>query len=142
VADPDHWAPVSSAVARSAVEAAQVVICATTARHPILDGPWLRSDAIVVAIGSHSPTARELSSAVMGAADVVVEDRATALRECGDVVLAIEDGALSEADLIPMREVILGRQLSAVRPTVFKTAGMSWQDLVIAQAIARARAAG
>lgn len=136
---PAHWAPAGSAQARAAVEAAHVVICATTAREPILDRRWLRADVLVIALGSHSPTARELSSALMADADVIVEDQATALRECGDVVLAVEDGALTEADLVPMREVIVGRrELSGQRPTVFKTAGMSWQDLVIAQAISRA----
>jgi ornithine cyclodeaminase/alanine dehydrogenase-like protein (mu-crystallin family) len=137
-AEQTDWLDSTSATGRDAVRTAQLIVCATTAREPILDRPEVRSDAIVIAVGSHTPGARELGSALLADADVLVEDRATALRECGDVVLAVADGSLDPGDLIPLREVVLGRALSAGRPAVFKTSGMSWEDLVIAQAIAGA----
>jgi ornithine cyclodeaminase len=140
-ADPTDWLPTGSDAASDAVHNAQLIVCATTAREPILDLPELRSDVLIIAVGSHSPDARELGSALLAGADVIVEDPATALRECGDVVLAVADGALDPADLIPMREVVRGRALSGTRPTVFKTSGMSWEDLVVAQAIAASRPA-
>lgn len=71
----------------------------------------------------------------MGRSSVIVEDVPTALREAGDVVLAIADGALTAADLIPMAEVVQGRLLPADRPVVFKSVGMAWEDLVVAQAV-------
>lgn len=137
--DPTDWLAITSDQANDAVRAAQLIVCATTAREPILDRDGLRSDVIVIAVGSHSPDARELGSALLSDANVLVEDPATALRECGDVVLAVADGALDPAELIPIREVVLGRVLDRTRPTVFKTSGMSWEDLVIAQAIAATR---
>ena len=67
---------------------------------------------------------------------MVVEDVATALREAGDVVLAIAEGALTPADLVPMRDVVTGAvAVPADRPLVFKSVGMSWQDLVVAAAV-------
>ncbi len=67
---------------------------------------------------------------------MVVEDVATALREAGDVVLALAEGTLTAADLVPMRDVVTGAvTLSAGRPLVFKSVGMSWQDLVVAAAV-------
>jgi ornithine cyclodeaminase/alanine dehydrogenase-like protein (mu-crystallin family) len=138
-ADPTDWLAVTSDQANDAVRAAQLIVCATTAREPILDRDGLRCDVIVIAVGSHSPDARELGSALLADANVLVEDPATALRECGDVVLAVADGALDPAELIPIREVVLGRLLDRTRPTVLKTSGMSWEDLVIAQAIAATR---
>ena len=69
---------------------------------------------------------------------MVVEDVATALREAGDVVLAIADGAVTARDLVPMRDVITGAaKVPADRPMVFKSVGMSWQDLVVAEAVVR-----
>lgn len=56
------------------------------------DGALVPDSACVVAMGSHEPGARELDAALMGRAQVVVEDAAT--WEAGDVVLAIEDGTL------------------------------------------------
>jgi ornithine cyclodeaminase/alanine dehydrogenase-like protein (mu-crystallin family) len=139
-AEQTDWLAVHGDQANEAVRAAQLIVCATTARQPILDRDGLRCDVLVIAVGSHSPDARELGSALLADADVVVEDPATALRECGDVVLAVADGSLDPADLIPMSEVVRGRMPDRTRPTVFKTSGMSWEDLVIAQAIAASRA--
>jgi ornithine cyclodeaminase/alanine dehydrogenase-like protein (mu-crystallin family) len=121
--------------AESAVRRADIIICATTAAEPLFPSAWVQDDAVVIAVGSHSPTARELPAELMGRASVIVEDRPTALREAGDVVLAIAEGALSGADLIPMAEVVRGREVPTDRPVVFKSVGMAWEDLVVAQAV-------
>jgi ornithine cyclodeaminase/alanine dehydrogenase-like protein (mu-crystallin family) len=116
---------------------ADVVVCATSARSPLFDSTLLRDDAVVIAVGSHEPDARELDAPLLGRATVVVEDVATALREAGDVVLAITEGTLTADDLVPMRDVVTGTVLPRPgRPLVFKSVGMSWQDLVVAAAVA------
>ena len=120
------------------MESADVVVCATSARSPVFDSALLRDDAVVVAVGSHEPDARELDAPLLGRATVVVEDIATALREAGDVVLAIAESMLTAADLVPMRDVLTGDvALPTDRPLVFKSVGMSWQDLVVAAAVVR-----
>lgn len=125
-----------SAEADAALRRAGLVLCATTARTPLFDSAALREDAVVVAVGSHEPDARELDSALMGRAQVVVEDVATALREAGDVVLAVGERVLDAAALLSMRDVLRGdAPLTADRPVVFKSTGMSWEDLVIAEAV-------
>lgn len=119
-----------------ALRTADVVVCATSARSPLFDSALLRPDVVVVAVGSHEPDARELDSALLARATVVVEDVATALREAGDVVLAIADGALVADHLVTMADVVTGTvRLPADRPLVFKGVGMAWQDLVVAQAV-------
>ncbi len=125
-----------SVQADEALRSADVVVCATSARSPVFDSALLRDDAVVVAVGSHEPDARELDAPLLGRASVVVEDVATALREAGDVILAIADGTLSSADLLPMRDVLTGAVAEQTdRPLVFKSVGMPWQDLVVAEAV-------
>lgn len=132
-----------STASDEALSAADVVVCATSARRPVFDSALLRDAAVVVAVGSHEPDARELDGRLLGRASVVVEDVATALREAGDVVLAIAEGALAGSDLVPLRDVVTGTvTLPADRPTVFKSVGMSWQDLVVSAAVARAAGVG
>jgi ornithine cyclodeaminase/alanine dehydrogenase-like protein (mu-crystallin family) len=122
--------------AGEALRSADVVVCATSARSPVFDSGLLRDDAVVVAVGSHEPDARELDAPLLGRATVVVEDVATALREAGDVVLAIAEGALTAGDLVPVRDVVTGAVAAPTdRPLVFKSVGMSWQDLVVATAV-------
>ena len=93
---------------------------------------------MVIAIGSHEPAARELDGALMARSTVIVEDLATALREPGDVIIARDEGRLAPDDLVPMRAVITGNvTIPRDRPVVFKSVGMSWQDLVTARAVVR-----
>ncbi|EAR24600.1 ornithine cyclodeaminase, putative [marine actinobacterium PHSC20C1] len=133
-----HVVEAGTADVADAVASAGLIICATTARTPVFDSANVRSDVVVIAVGSHEPDARELDSALLARAHVIVEDVPTALREAGDVIMAIADGALVADDLIPMCDVILGTALlRPERPVVFKSSGMSWEDLAIAAAIAR-----
>src|SRR6185503_10683009 len=97
-----------SSEAESALRSADVVVCATSARAPVFDSARLRDDAVVIAVGSHEPDARELDAALLGRATVIVEDTAVALREAGDVILAIADGAIDRPDLVSMRDVVIG----------------------------------
>jgi ornithine cyclodeaminase/alanine dehydrogenase-like protein (mu-crystallin family) len=117
------------------IQQADLVVCATTARTPLFDSRLLGDRAIVVAIGSHEPDAREVDSPFCARAAVIVEERQTALRECGDIVLAIAEGALRPDNLTPIREVALGQRPAQDEPVLFKGSGMSWQDLVIAEAV-------
>ncbi|GAA6525963.1 ornithine cyclodeaminase family protein [Intrasporangium sp. DVR] len=122
-----------------AVTASDIIVTATSAAEPVLDGRWVSDGACVVAIGSHEPDRRELDAGLMGRALVVVEDVGTALREAGDVVMAISEGALAPEALHPMKALVTGELARATdRPNVFKSVGMSWEDLVIAAGIAHA----
>jgi ornithine cyclodeaminase len=133
-----HVVVAGSAEAEHAIATAGLIMCATTARTPVFSSTNVRSDAVIIAIGSHEPDARELDSALMARSQVIVEDVPTALRESGDVILAIAESALTVDGLIPMADVVCGRtQLHADRPVVFKSSGMSWEDLAIAAAISR-----
>ncbi|MBX7557437.1 hypothetical protein K1Y78_58625, partial [Streptomyces sp. tea 10] len=100
---------------------------------PLFDGALVPDTACVVAMGSHEPQFRELDSALMGRAQVVVEDRATAMREAGDVIQAVADSSLHEDSLVGLADVVTGAVApDETRPRVFKCVGMSWQDLAVA----------
>lgn len=119
--------------AASAANAADIVVTATSARTPIVD--HVRTGATVVAVGSHEPDARELSSAVLADAHVVVETLEVARTEAGDVLLAIDDGVLDADDLVLMRDVVTGAfEPDPGRTRIVKTCGMGWQDLAVAAA--------
>lgn len=129
-------AGVGSPEAAAALASAHVVVCATSARTPLFPADAISPETIVIAVGSHEPDARELDGRILARASVLVEDVDTALREAGDIILAANEGAVEKAALIPMRQTIVGAATIATgRPVVFKSVGMSWQDLVIASAV-------
>lgn len=116
---------------------ADIVVCATASAEPLFDGSLVRDGACVIAMGSHEVDRRELDAALMGRAQVVVEERGSALRECGDVVLAIEEGPLAADDLLGLAPLVRGEVARRTdRPNVFKGSGMSWQDLAVAVGVA------
>jgi ornithine cyclodeaminase len=122
----------ASAAGPDATAEADLVACCTTAREPLFDSSRLRDDATVVAVGSHEPDVRELDSALMRRATVVVESRASAAT-AGDVVLAAEKGR----DIVAgdLSELVAGRiPVAAECPRVFKSVGEAWEDLVVAAA--------
>lgn len=117
----------------SAAADADIIVCATSAKDPLFDGSLVKDGACVIAMGSHETDRRELDAGLLGRSLVVVEDTATALREAGDVTMAIADGTLDGGTLVPLLKIVRG---TAVRrtdaPNVFKSVGMSWQDLAVA----------
>ena len=120
------------------VAAADIVCCCTTSREPVFDGAVVADHAVVVAIGSHEPGVRETDDALAARSTIVVESRASALREAGDVILAIEAGATAPAELVTLAELVRGEEQPAPgRPRLFKSTGMAWEDAVIAASLAR-----
>jgi len=120
------------------LQQADLVIAATTSRTPLFDSTLLKQSVIVIAVGSHELDVREIDSKLVARAQVVVETRASALREAGDVIMAIEDGSITAQSLHELADVVCGRTtLNREHPIFFKSSGMSWEDLVIARAIER-----
>ncbi len=114
------------------VAAADVICCCTTAREPLFDGALVADHATVVAIGSHEPDAREVDDALARRATVVVESRASALREAGDVIAA----GIAEDDLVALADLVRGHAVvDPGRPRLFKSTGMAWEDAVVASAV-------
>ena len=91
---------------------------------------------MVVAIGSHEPDARELDERLAARATVVVESRASALLEAGDVTFALTAGAVAQQDLVTLSELLAGNAtVDPGQPLVFKSTGMAWEDAVVAHAV-------
>ncbi|WP_028063575.1 ornithine cyclodeaminase family protein [Solirubrobacter soli] len=117
------------------VRAADIICTCTTSSVPVFDGSLVRDDAVVIAIGSHDADARETDDALASRATVVVESRQSALREGGDVICAIESGALSADSLVTLSELVRGAAVPS-GPRLFKSSGMSWEDAVMAGVLA------
>lgn len=130
-----------SADTPGAVRDADIICCCTSSPTPLFDGALVKDGAVVVAMGSHFPDTREVDDALISRSTVVVESRASTLREAGDVVLPIASGVLREDELLTLHDVVTGRAVPAgPGPRVFKGTGMPWEDLVVATAVYRAAA--
>jgi thiomorpholine-carboxylate dehydrogenase len=112
-----------------AVRGADVVVTATNALQPILDGDWLQPGAHVNAVGSPRPNWRELDDRVM-ANLLVVDSREAVLKESGDVILS---GAEIYAEA---GEIFAGTKAAPVsETTVFKSVGLAIEDIATAKLV-------
>jgi ornithine cyclodeaminase/alanine dehydrogenase-like protein (mu-crystallin family) len=123
----------------AAVAEADIVCTATNSSDPVFDGRALRPGTHINAIGSFTLEMRELDEETFRrAARVVVDSREAALAEAGEVVWAIRQGILREADMVELGEIAAGQRPSRERPeeiTLFKSVGLAVQDLVAAQRV-------
>ncbi|HEV3185714.1 MAG TPA: ornithine cyclodeaminase family protein [Xanthobacteraceae bacterium] len=114
--------------AEAAVRGADVVVTATAALTPILEGAWLKPGAHVNAVGSPRHNWRELDDAVMANA-LVVDSREAVLKESGDVILS---GATIYAEI---GEIFAGRKAPPAGTTVFKSVGIAVEDIAAARLV-------
>ena len=120
-----------------AVATADIVCTCTTSPVPVFDGTKLQAGCHVNAIGAYKPNARELDDAAVRRARVVVETRAVALREAGDLVMPLASGALKIEQVVgELKEIVCGLVVRRTPEdiTVFKSVGAAWEDLIVATA--------
>ena len=123
-----------------ALDGTDVVVTATTSAEPVFPGALLPSGVHITAVGSFTPAMRELDDDAMRGARVVVDQRAAALAEAGEL------RGLRPSDVAEIGEVLTGavpgRTTEAER-TIFKSVGNAIQDLAVAtRAFEGARAQG
>ena len=111
---------------------AQVVLTATASPEPVLEGRWLRPDALILAVGAVGASLRELDDEAACSSWIVAESRAAVEREAGDIVLS---GAPVQAEI----GHILARSNPPPVPRrgriLFKSVGMAIEDLAAARLV-------
>jgi ornithine cyclodeaminase len=120
------------------VAGADLICTCTTSGEPLFDGSLLAPGVHVNAVGSHRRDARELDSETVRRGRVVVENREVALAEAGELAIPIADGAIEAGHVVAdLAETVRGAEVrrSIDDPTVFKSVGMAFEDLVVARAI-------
>jgi alanine dehydrogenase len=121
----------------AAVDGADVVITATTASEPVLDGDDLPDGVHVTAMGQYHPDRRELDAATVARATYVPDLHDRAFQDAGSFLHALDEGAIDEdhvhaelgdvvADTVPGRE-------SEDEITVFDSGGTAIETVAAAK---------
>jgi alanine dehydrogenase len=133
--------------AGDAVRGADVVVVATSSVTPAIANEWVSDGAHVIAIGACRPSQREVDPALVERAVLVVDSRAAALQESGDVVQGIREGRFTEAHIrAELGEIAAGSDAGrrfTNEVTLFKSLGLAVEDVAAAGlAYRRARERG
>jgi len=126
-----------AASAREAVSQADLITCATTSPTPVFDGKDLRPGSHVDAVGAFRPETREVDTETVRRARVVVDTYTGAQAEAGDLLIPIQEGAISWAHVAAeLAELVTGAKsgrTSREEITLFKSVGFALEDAATAR---------
>jgi ornithine cyclodeaminase/alanine dehydrogenase-like protein (mu-crystallin family) len=125
--------------ATEAVHGADIVITATTSPTPLFPGHALEPGTHVNAIGAYAATMREVDSAAIQRARVIVDTREGALAEAGDLLIPIRERVIGANHIVAeLGQVVSGEipgRTSDVEITLFKSVGHAAQDVALAHRV-------
>ena len=118
---------------------ADIICTATSSATPIFDGAKVREGAHINGIGSHTPNARELDTTIIKRSTVVADSYEACLKEAGDIMIPIGEGAIDKSHLkAELGEIITGRKPARTGDreiTLFKSNGLAIQDAATAKLV-------
>jgi ornithine cyclodeaminase/alanine dehydrogenase-like protein (mu-crystallin family) len=120
--------------AEAVVRGADVVVTVTSSPTPVVRNEWIGEGTHVIAVGACRPSQRELDPELVARARLVVDSRAAALQESGDVVMGIAEGRWT-ADRIAVELGELPERTNDREITVFKSLGLAVEDLYAAHLV-------
>ena len=127
--------------AEEAVRDADIVVLVTSSPVPVVDDAWVAPGAHVISVGACRPDQREMAPGLVARGRLIVDSRAAALVESGDVVQGIAEGRFAASHVAgELGEVLLGRvagRRSRDEVTIFKSLGMAVEDVAAADLVYR-----
>ena len=119
--------------------AADIICTATSSPTPLFDGKKVREGTHINGIGSHTPNARELDTTTVKRSKFVADSTEACLKEAGDLMIPIEEGALDESHIhADLGEIVLGTKPGRTGDdeiTLFKSNGLAIQDTATAKLV-------
>lgn len=119
---------------------ADVIACATMATSPLVKGEWLKAGTHLDLVGAFRPDMREVDDAALARARgaIYVDSFEGAMDEAGDLLQAIEGGAIARGDIAGDLAGLCKNGLATPREdiTVFKSVGTALEDYAGARLVA------
>ena len=84
---------------REALEGADLICTVTASPEPVVRSAWVADGAHLNAVGASLPTTRELDSATVARARLIVDRVESARNEAGDFLIPRAEGAISDAHI-------------------------------------------
>lgn len=130
---------VKAASGEEACRDADIILTATTSKTPVVKRNWLKEKVHVSAIGAFYPDWRELDTRIITDAKVVIDEWEAIKLESGDILIPIQEGAITEAHIhAELGELVTGEKngrMSSDGITVFKSVGIAIQDSSVANLV-------
>jgi len=118
---------------------ADIICTATSSPTPIFDGTKVKPGTHINGIGSHTPNARELDTAIVKRSKFIGDSKEACLKEAGDFIIPLNAGDIDESHFY----ADLGEIVARAKPgrkdkkeiTIFKSNGLAIQDAATAKLV-------
>lgn len=118
---------------------ADIICTATSSPTPIFDGTKVKTGIHINGIGSHTPNARELDTAIIKRSKFIGDSKEACLKEAGDFIIPLNDGDIDESHFYAdLGEIIAGDKPGREfknEITIFKSNGLAIQDAATAKLV-------
>lgn len=135
VIEDNEWGNVSVTFCDDLPEVAHnvdIISCCTGTIEPILNGEWLSQGTHLDLVGSYRPDMREVDDEAIRHSKVYI-DNPTAVFECGDIAIPIENGLLNKNDIQgTLADLVMDKcegRRGEKEITLFKSVGFALEDL-------------
>ncbi|HEK1689251.1 TPA: ornithine cyclodeaminase family protein [Pseudomonas putida] len=135
-------------VTRNAAEvahAANLIVCATPSREPLLQSEWVQPGTHITAVGADAPGKQELDPALVARADRIIVDSLYQCSQYGEVSHALKAGLIVEQQLTELGALLEGRATGRehdAQITLADLTGVAVQDAQISSCVLASLTAG
>lgn len=121
---------------KSAVKDADIICTATASTTPLIYPEGLLPHVHINAIGSHNMKMKEISNELLKQAIVIADQLNAVLAEAGEIISAMNHNHLQKESIIEFGNWLLHKRPDHKKHiTVFKSVGLSIQDLSVASVV-------
>jgi len=133
-----HGIPVKAVdSAEEAVRGADVVCTLTPSREPYLKAEWIASGTHINAVGTFTPTTREVTSQLVAISRLYADQVEAMKKESGDYLIPLKEGVITGEHIIgSIGGVLLGKvpgRMSDGEVTLFDALGLAVEDVMCAR---------
>jgi ornithine cyclodeaminase len=119
---------------KDAVENADIICTVTSSPQPVLCGDWIKKGTHINAVGSSTPSTRELDSNAVLNSKLYTDSYESLLNEAGDFLIPKNEGVITDYHISgDLGEVLLGMKKGRENNdeiTLFKSLGIASEDIL------------
>lgn len=122
---------------KEAVKDADIICTVTPSKEPLLTKEMVKPGTHINAVGTFTPTTREVSSDLVAAARLYSDQTEAAKRESGEYLIPLKEGLIKEDHIVgSIGEVLLGKAPGRTADdeiTIFDALGLAIEDVASAK---------
>lgn len=127
--------PVTAAgSAQEAVDGADIICTVTPSKKPFLQKEWVKPGAHINAVGTFTPTTREVTSELVAASRLYADQVAAMKKEAGEYLVPLSEGLITEDHIVgSIGQVLLGQvpgRRNDREITLFDALGLAVEDVI------------